>query len=246
MQILLGVLIINVMFAIATARARSTSRRRGFDEEIERVGSSMGPYFHSLSSPTNGSSHSSPASVNIPSPITNVPEGQESSPTLASAHTFNYGSPRLSSGQTPSPRYDSYDFGLSNNLNNYQGPAHPQWNGQQAGVDIYSAENMYGSSNGVYPSPLENYPVFETTGAHEMNNGMNRLSTTPPTSSFNASGLPFRGLEFIRNYSPGGYLAGDNFMGEPESLWQSYDPLSFNVNPDLPFTLGDPDVHGTN
>ncbi|KAJ3887812.1 putative fungal-specific transcription factor [Lentinula edodes] len=228
-----------------TARARSTSRRRGFDEEIERVGSSMGPYFHSLSSPTNGSSHSSPASVNIPSPITNVPEGQESSPTLASAHTFNYGSPRLSAGQIPSPRYDSYDFGLSNNLNNYQGPAQPQWNGQQAGVDIYSAENLYGSSNGVYPSPLENYPVFETTGTHEMHNGMNRLSTTPPTSSFNASGLPFRGLEFIRNYSPGGYLAGDNFMGEPESLWQSYDPLSFNVNPDLPFTLGDPDVHGT-
>ncbi|KAJ3981533.1 putative fungal-specific transcription factor [Lentinula detonsa] len=229
-----------------TARARSSSRRRGLDEELERAGSSMGPYFHSLSSPTNGSSHSSPASINIPSPITNVPEGQEASPTLASAHTFNYGSPGLSATQIPSPRYDSYDFGISNNFNNYQNSTQPQWNGQQPGVDIYPAENvLYRPSNGIYPSQLENYSGFDTTSTHEVNNGLNGLSTTPPSSSFDAPGLPFRGLEFIRNYNPGGYSASDNFMGEQESLWQSYDPTSFNYNPDLPFTLGDPDVNGT-
>ncbi|KAJ4472260.1 putative fungal-specific transcription factor [Lentinula aciculospora] len=229
-----------------TARARSSSRRRGFDEELERAGSSMGPYFHSLSSPTNGSSHSSPASVNNPSPITNVAEGQEASPTLASAHTFNYGSPGLSATQIPSPRYETYDYGLSSNLNSYQGPTQPRWNGQQQqGIDIYPPENvLYTPSNGVYSSQLENYSGFDPTGTHEMNNGMNGLSTTPPTSSFDAPGLPFRGLEFIRNYNSGGYSAGDNFMGEQESLWQSYDPLSFTHNPDLPFTLGDPDVHG--
>ncbi|KAJ3762896.1 putative fungal-specific transcription factor [Lentinula raphanica] len=232
-----------------TARARSSSRRRGLDEEIERGGSSMGPYFHSLSSPTNGSSHSSPGSVNIPSPITNVPEGQETSPTLAATHTYNnYGSPGLSATQIPSPRYDSYDFALSNNFNNYQGSVQSQWNGQQPGVDnIYPGENvLYGASSGIYPSQLDNYSGFDTAGTHDpVNHGMNGLSTTPPTASFDAPGLPFRGLEFIRNYNPGGYSASDNFLGEPESLWQSYDPTSFNYNPDLPFTLGDPDVHGT-
>ncbi|KAF9076408.1 putative fungal-specific transcription factor [Rhodocollybia butyracea] len=220
------------------ARARSSSRRRGRDEDIERTGSSIGPYFHSLSSPTNGSNHSSPASVNIPSPITNVNEGQESSPTLASAHTFSYGSPGLSSVQIPSPRYDSYEFGISNNnLNNFQSNSQQMWNGQQQGVDMYS--DMYGP-NSVYPSPLEGYSGFDPS-----HDGMNALSTTPPTASFDAPGLPFRGLDFLRQYNSGGYYAGDNFMGEPESLWQSYDPIAFNYHPDLPFTLGDPDIHGT-
>jgi hypothetical protein len=224
-----------------TARARSSSRRRGRDEDLEHAGGSMGAYLHSLSSPTSGSAHSSPASVNIPSPITSVADGQDASPTLASAQiaqTFSYGSPGMSSAQIPSPRYDSYEFGpISNSLNNYQG----HWNGQ--GVDVFpSTDNvMYGGSSGAYPSPLEGYSAFDS---HDLNTGLNGLSTTPPTASFDAPGLPFRGLEFIRNYGSGGYSAGDNFIGEPESLWQSYDPMAFNYNPDIPFTLGD-SIHGT-
>lgn len=102
---------------------------------------------------------------------------------------------------------------------------------------MYSAD-IYGP-NGVYPSPLEGYSGFDPSP-----DGMNALSTTPPTASFDAPGLPFRGLDFLRQYNSGGYYAGDNFMGEPESLWQSYDPIAFNYHPDLPFTLGDPDIHG--
>jgi hypothetical protein len=128
---------------------------------------------------------------------------------------------------------------MSNTLNNYQTPQQ-QWSGQQHGVDMYSSEAvMYGGSNGGYSLDYSGYDP-----SHDLH-GMNGLSTTPPTASFDAPGLPFRGLEFIRNYSSGGYSAGDNFMGEPESLWQSYDPVAFNYNPDLPFTLGDPDIHGT-
>lgn len=106
---------------------------------------------------------------------------------------------------------------------------------------MYTSE-MYGVSN-TSGNSLEGYSGYDPS--HEINPGMNALSSTPPTASFDAPGLPFRGLEFIRNYSSGGYSAGDNFMGEQESLWQSYDPLAFNYNPDLPFTLGDPDIHGT-
>ncbi|KAF5393813.1 hypothetical protein D9757_000221 [Collybiopsis confluens] len=222
-----------------TSRARSSSRRRGQNEDIERPGGSM-PYFHNLSSPTTGSNHSSPASVNLPSPIATVNDGQEASPTLASAqttHSFSYGSPGMSSAQIPSPRYDSFEFGT---LNNFQGPSQP-WSGQ---VDIYSPSDniMYGGSNGVYPSSLEGYSTFDSS--NDLNGGLTGLSSTPPGALFDAPGLPFRGLEFIRNYSSGGYSAGDNFMGE-ESLWQSYDPTAFNYHPDLPFTLGDPDIHAT-
>jgi hypothetical protein len=61
------------------------------------------------------------------------------------------------------------------------------------------------------------------------------LSTTPPTSSFSVTGLPFPGLEYIRNYNPGGF----NPSGEQDSLWQSYDPGAFGLDPDIPFTIGE-------
>jgi len=62
------------------------------------------------------------------------------------------------------------------------------------------------------------------------------LSTPPPSTSFAATGLPFRGLEYIRNYNPGGF----NSSVEQDQLWQSYDPGAFGLDPDLPFTIGDP------
>lgn len=62
------------------------------------------------------------------------------------------------------------------------------------------------------------------------------LSTTSPSTSFAATGLPFPGLEYIRNYNPGGFNAG----GEQDLLWRSYDPGAFGLDPDLPFTIGDP------
>lgn len=64
--------------------------------------------------------------------------------------------------------------------------------------------------------------------------GLSGLSTTPPTASFAAPGLPFRGLDYIRNYNPGVYSpSGD------QDLWQSFDPGAFGYDPELPFVLSD-------
>lgn len=69
----------------------------------------------------------------------------------------------------------------------------------------------------------------------DMNGGLSGLSTTPPTASFDAPGLPFRGLDYIRNYNPGGYSLGN----DQDSLWQSFDAGAFGLDPDLPFSLPD-------
>ena len=86
--------------------------------------------------------------------------------------------------------------------------------------------SLYANAFNAFGSGIEGYGGFDTgdlSGAY-------------------TAGLPFRGLDFIRNYNPSGYLAGDQ-----DSLWQSYDPGAFGYDPDLPFTLGDAnnDLHDT-
>jgi len=61
------------------------------------------------------------------------------------------------------------------------------------------------------------------------------MSATPPSASFAAPGLPFLGLDYIRNYNSNGYSVG----GETESVWQNFDAGAFGFDPELPFTLGD-------
>ncbi|KAK7060317.1 hypothetical protein VNI00_001082 [Paramarasmius palmivorus] len=230
----------------ASARARSSSRRRGH-EDSDSIDHGSGPYFHSISSPTTsalphlpnaGSSHSSPASANVPSPITTVNEA-EPSPTMAPAHTF-YESPGLSSAQVPSPPRYEFDYnGMQGNPLHFSNTQ--QWSGQPS--DLYSPtshdNNMpFGADSGFADS-------FNSFGLpQDMSTSLGALSTSPTSTSFAATGLPFRGLEYLRNYPSDGQPVGDFFMGESqESLWQSYDPTSFEYNPDLPFTLGDPDLH---
>lgn len=62
---------------------------------------------------------------------------------------------------------------------------------------------------------------------------MSTQGDTPPTSSFATTGLPFAGLDFIRNYTPGGYGDGQ------DGLWQGFDGGEFRYDPDLPFSLGE-------
>ena len=61
------------------------------------------------------------------------------------------------------------------------------------------------------------------------------LSTTPPSAGFPGPGLPFRGLDYIRNYNNTGYSIGT----DQDGLWQTFDPNAFGIDPDIPFTLGD-------
>lgn len=56
---------------------------------------------------------------------------------------------------------------------------------------------------------------------------------TPPQSSFDALGLPFAGLDFIRNYTNGGFDLGQ------DQTWKGFDGGEFRYDPDLPFSLGE-------
>ena len=63
---------------------------------------------------------------------------------------------------------------------------------------------------------------------------------TPPSSSFAAPGLPFPGLEFIRNYTPGGM-----YDDMTDGLWRNFDGGEFRYDPETVFSL-DLQHDGTN
>ncbi|PPQ77711.1 hypothetical protein CVT25_011146 [Psilocybe cyanescens] len=223
-------------------RARSSSRKRGHDdtEGLDRAAPS--PYYQSFSSPgaaprAGSSTHSSPASVNLPSPATtsalaaDQTQSQDPSPRL-SANSYHFSSP-LSPAQLPSPHRYEFEYGVQPSAlsqSNLQ-----QWNGnndQQMFGSNSPDHTLYGNSFGTYASGLEGYGAYDINS--DLTGGLGGLSTTPPSSNFAAVGLPFRGLDYIRNYNPSGYGTADQ-----DSLWQVYDPGAFGYDPDLPFTLGD-------
>ncbi|KAF8665799.1 hypothetical protein AX16_000244 [Volvariella volvacea WC 439] len=232
-------------------RARSSSRRRPLDENEtasnDRSSGPLAPYYQSFPSPPSNqgtnSPHSSPAaSDNLPSPaMPNLDASQETSPQLATSPVYSsYASP-ISPVQQSSSRFD-FDYTMHNN--SLSQTASQVWNGtnngtlnggapnsvDRRGMDVYPTGNdlaLYGASFGGFPALDPVFAGFDTNG------GLAGMSTTPPGSSFAATGLPFHGLEYIRNYAPGVYV------GEQESLWQSYDPGAFGLDPDLPFAFGD-------
>lgn len=226
----------------AAPRNRSTSRKRGHDES-EGIGGSSLSYPGAFSSPQSmggkSSPHSSPASVNLPSPPMSTMETtqqQEGSPRLMGASPYNYTGPPLSPLHVPSP----HDYGMHHSpLASTSGH---QWDGgpgDHRGTDIYTS--------GSQPSSLP-YTTYEhssssidpTWYSSSSDVGYAHLSTTPPTSSFPAPGLPFLGLDYIRNYNANGYSTSDQ-----DSLWQTFDAGAFGIDPELPFNFGESpsDVH---
>jgi hypothetical protein len=164
------------------------------------------------------------------------PAAQESSPTLVGGPTYSYNGMPLSPLHTASQ--PQYDYGT------YQSPlaqsSSSQWpedNGEQSRVDTYPSNSQMSYSGTSYGEPLSTIDssYLEYGGTSDIGGTLSGLSTTPPTASFDAPGLPFRGLDFIRNYNPGGYSVG----GDQDSLWQSFDAGAFGYDPDLPFALPD-------
>lgn len=216
----------------AAHRARSSSRRRGHDEDAPERGSlAYYQQFHSpKSNPTISSSQSSPASVNLPSPAMPVLENVQENSTQSATSFNNFMSP-ISPVHSSSPSFD-YEYPMQSSL--CQPSA--QWsNAGDARLEMFSASQdsiAFTTSFNPYTSPVDG--SFTGYDAGDINNTIPSLSTTPPSSSFATTGLPFRGLEFIRNYNPGGYSTG-----EQDALWQSFDPGAFGYDPELPFVLGD-------
>lgn len=159
---------------------------------------------------------------------------QDPSPRLApntSTANYHFSSP-LSPAQLPSPQRYEFEYGVQPSAlsqSNLQ-----QWNGNSSNEQqMFTAgnpEHIYGNPFGPYPSPLDGYASYEPVS--DLPGGVGGMSASPTSSSY-ATSLPFRGLDFIRNYNPNGYAA------DQDSLWQSYDPGAFGYDPDLPFTLGD-------
>jgi len=234
-------------YRVQSQRDRSTSRKRGHDESELTDGPANHLSLLNIFSPTlpnaaKHSPHSSPASANIPSPpSTSIPDvihSQNGARLICASpysSPYSHTIPPLSPLSVSSPPRPEYDFNASNTM----GPPNSnQWTGNRP--ELQSLE-MYPSTsqNSVmqYPSgyDLQSNSVGSSwyNGASDMS--YEALPTSPPTTSFDAPGLPFHGLDFIRNYNPGGYSVGS----DQDSLWQGFDAGVFGVDPDLPFALGD-------
>ncbi|KXN87885.1 Transcriptional activator protein acu-15 [Leucoagaricus sp. SymC.cos] len=233
----------------SASRARSTSRRRGPDDGENGDRGSNLPYYQSFSSPTTTTSalaasvsqHSSPASGEIPSPTMSTLDPPDPSPRLSNTFT-NFNNPVSPISASSPPRFD-FDYTMQPSPLSQSQTSVPQWNDSGAGqdrqpMDIYSTSTqeptLYANSFG-FGSTLEGgYSRYEA--ASDMT--LAGLSTTPPSNSFAVTGLPFRGLDYIRNYNPTGF----NASVEQDALWQSYDPTAFGLDPDIPFTIAGSDL----
>ncbi len=137
----------------------------------------------------------------------------------------------ISSGPSRYP----YDFGAS------QSPPDNRWAGpSDAGVSkLYEAASQQaGSSNFNNNYMMQQQPSLDPSylpfDGSDVNMSLQPLPANAPSSGFSGPGLPFRGLDYIRNYNPG-YMMGN----DQEGLWQTLDPGVFGLDPVLPFTLGD-------
>lgn len=167
-----------------------------------------------------------------------TPTQEAPSPRLVAGPSYNNynSSAPLSPLHVPThqqQQYANYDYG------NYHSPlaqsSTNQWpvesNDPNAGMDMYSSNAYTGVSYGgeTFDSHYINYG-----GNADMNSTVSGLSTTPPTASFDASGLPFQGLDFMRGLNSGGTYATSS---EQDSLWHTFDATAFSGDPELPFVV---------
>ncbi|KAG6333504.1 hypothetical protein ID866_5580, partial [Astraeus odoratus] len=223
-------------YRVDSQRNRSTSRKRGHDESEGLAGpSNMASYQGAFSSPQSvaakSSPHSSPASVNLPSPSMSTAEAsqqQDGSPHLMGAVPYSYPGAPLSPLHVPS----SYDYAIHHSP--LASSNSHQWDvssGEPHNVDMYQS----GSQGSSLPYATYENQSIDPSWYSSSDMGYSTLSTTPPTSSFPGPGLPFLGLDYIRNYNSNGYsLAGDQ-----DSLWQAFDARSFGLDPELPFIISE-------
>jgi hypothetical protein len=154
--------------------------------------------------------------------------GNEPSPPPNSA--YSYQSP-VSPNQPSPPRiYDYNTYGIQPSALTQESTQ--QWTNGSDYTANSQDQTLFTNAYGAYPPLDGGFGGYDPTA--DLTNGLSASSTTPPSSIFAASGLPFRGLDYIRNFNMGGYSA------DQDSLWQSYDPNgSFGYDPDLTFNLGD-------
>lgn len=181
------------------------------------------------------SPHSSPASVNsLPSPIipvVDVPQ-ERSPPRIMTSTSFGPMNAPVSPTSVPLPQSPHFDFNFRMNSSHMSQPSVEQWNGTNSDLNglnffpsgSHSSNGWHGNSNA--QNNLMGYDGLSGIGLNDM---------SAASASFATPGLPFRGLDFIRNYNPGGFPGAN----EQDGLWQTFDAGAFRYDPDMPFTIGD-------
>ncbi|RPD61888.1 hypothetical protein L226DRAFT_72642 [Lentinus tigrinus ALCF2SS1-7] len=217
------------------------------------------------SSPVSANGHPSP-----PGPAQASIDPNEASPNMMQANTSFMSPlnlPRSPTVQIPGQRYE-YEFGLGSPSDRWASPAvdanelkfFPSGSGsqqQQQSQNPPLNASAFGhghsrsfSGPGALPGLDTTSPYISGFEGSEFGGGGMGFSpapatggtgTTPPSAGFAAPGLPFHGLDFIRNYNPaappGNPGAAPSYMNDQEQYWQnSYD--SFGVDPEIAFTLG--------
>ena len=218
----------------AAQRARSASRKRGHDESEESPTQS-GPYrlqYQLGFGRTNLSPHSSPTSAkSYPSPsLPHADPSLERSPPIVNAPSFgSWNGPVSPIGGVPSPA--RYDFDFS------QGPFGTQ---QHRGERwAYESDQFLGSSHsmvpgGSYEQPPTVDPSYLGYGSSAVGSdffGSSSSAAPAAGTSFLSGGLPFHGLDYLRNFDPEG--------GEQETLGQGFDAGAFRYDPEIPFALSE-------
>ncbi|KAI5833483.1 hypothetical protein K523DRAFT_295915 [Schizophyllum commune Tattone D] len=221
-------------------RARSSSRRRGLDDD-ELTANPLSSYYNTFPSPVSphpsqaASPHSSPASVNLPSPAPGqqMDVGQDI-PHMSMSGSF-YGPPPISPSRSGSSQYEFADYGMQS-MGGAQGWGNGvNGNGNGAGpsdgLDMFPPQSSqsgqtFNGDYGGYNSHL---------GYDDMN--MGSLST-PLTAQFAEPGLPFSGLDFLRTYgnTNGSYPPA---RGSNADLWSSFDGAAFQYNPEMPLVYNE-------
>ncbi|KAI0699412.1 fungal-specific transcription factor domain-containing protein [Cytidiella melzeri] len=221
-------------------RARSTSRKRPHDEDsFQDFGnpSLSSVLSGSYAGRSNLSSHSSPASNHShSSPPSRLEPPLEASPPIMPIGSFSMSVPPQSPStmQLPSSSRFSYDFGVS------RSPPENRW----AGPSESNGSKFYDHSSGGYHSAYGLQPTASVDSSNsygmsydtnDLVSGLSTLSTVPELTDFSGPGLPFRGLDYIRNFNGGAFTPGSEHGG----LWQTFDPGAFGLDPEVAFSLND-------
>lgn len=247
-QLVLGSDKTTMMIALSQ-RARSTSRKRPHDDDYQDFGnpSLSSVLSGSYQTRANLSAHSSPVSAHShPSPPSRLDPPLEASPPNVPISSFNLSlppqSPTAMQGTSSSSRF-TYDYIP-------QSPTDNRWTSSSEvnGSKLYdrslpSSSSVFGSTSAFglqQTTSVDSTSSYLPYDAADPTLGLSSLSTVPELSDFAGPGLPFRGLDYIRNYNPGGYALG----ADQDGLWQTFDPGAFGLDPEIPFTLNDLSVDG--
>lgn len=222
---------------LSAQRARSASRKRGHDETEEPPNPPGSSSAHRLQhqrgfTRTNLSPHSSPTSAKgYPSPpLPHIDPPLERSPPIVNAPSFgSWNGPVSPVGGAPSPVRYEFDFSPG------QSPYGPRPGAERW---PYDGEPFPSASilPGAYEPPSTVDPSYLGYGGGPSSSQVSTdfFGASNPTTSgslFIPAGLPFHGLDYLRNFDPDG--------GEKDALGQGFDAGAFQYDPEIPFTLPD-------